>query len=553
MGFRHSLNAEKDSLDPETVKLRDNFLGRNRAYQELLTGALTIQKELIKLPLAPQPDSDDERKKRQLLSQLARVSSIQEAMMASYALSREPSTLAYPPQMSLDGFQRLIPRGTLCLSTLKTASGYHMFFVSKERVRYVNLGPAQGLDRAVTKLLRDIGAIGGSSTEAETLQSEAWKETAKEVKLGLFAEIPDKSFANIVELVVIPDGMLWYMPFEALPLQVDGKEQFLVDLCPIRYSPTMYLSVEFPGGAQLKRNTVAVGRMHNRGEVESTLAEVEELKKKFPDLESYEKQATPSGLSAWLTDHLMVWSESFLPNNGYDFQPVPFDVSGQSTIRAWMALPWYGPEYLSLPGLRTFGKGRKANGSEMFATTVALMSAGSRTIMLPRWPTGGAVSLGLSRLYAEHLSEKMNGPKALRQAMIDARSLKVDIEKEPQIKKEKDPGDVSAEHPFFWSSFMVVDQPRLKVENVEKGKLPPGMGAKPGVVVTPVPKVTTPKPPGGTSVTPAAASPKGPAADGAEEEKDSGAGEDSKAVEKPVPATEGEAKPKAPRKSGGVF
>ncbi|QEG24202.1 hypothetical protein [Mariniblastus fucicola] len=548
LAFRHGLNAETSSLDPATARQRESFLSRNGAYQELLTGALEIQKQLVKLPLSPEPDSDEARNKSQLLARLAQVSAAQEALMASYALSREPSNLSFPPQLPLESFKRMIPPGTLCLSTLNTASGYHLFFVSRERIRYVPLGSTRGLNRAVTKLLRDIGAIGGAATDGKTLTSEDWKESATELKSGIFAEIPDESFANIVEMVVIPDGMLWYMPFEALPVEFDGEEKVLVDLCPIRYAPTMFLAVEAPGGSQLTRNSVAVGTMHNRGELETTLAEVEELKKKFPDVETYQEQSSPSGLGAWLTNHLMVWSESFIPANGYDFRPVPFDASSHATIRSWMALPWYGPEYLSLPGLRTFGKGRKANGSEMFVTTVTLMASGSRTIMLPRWPTGGAISLGLSRLYAENLSEDMTGAQSLRKAMLAARDFDFDFEKEPQVKKEKDPGDISPEHPFFWASFFVVDQPRLKAAAV----VPPDANQAPSKQ----PGLTTPMPPGRQAPPPSMA-PKtsGKAGDPTDEtagEKSADGKEVTEEAEKPVP--DKDEKPKAdPRKSGGVF
>lgn len=553
MAFRHALNSEAKTLDPSTVKQRENFLNRNGAYQELLTGSLEIQKQLTQLPLAPQPDSEESRKRRQLLGQLSQVSSAQEALMASYALSREPSNLSFPPQMPLETFKRLLPKGTLALSILNTASGYHMFFVSRERLRYVNLGSTNGLNRAVTKLLRDIGAIGGSATDAKKLTSEDWKETATELKRGIFQDIPDESFANIVELIVVPDGMLWYMPFEALPIEFDGQEQFLVDLCPIRYAPTMYLSVEAPGGAKLKRNSVAVGKLHERGELETTIAAVDELKKKLPDLDSFEKQTTPSGLSAWLTDHLMVWSQSAIPANGFDFQPIPFDVSDHASIRSWMALPWYGPEFLSMPGLRSFGKGRKANGSEMFVMSVTLLASGSRTIMLPRWPTGGAISLGLSRLYAERLSENQNGARALRQAMIEARDLDFDIEKEPQVKNEKDPGDISASHPFFWSSFFVVDQPRLKAPEMDPANMKPGGKMQPGAKTPPV--VTAPTPPG--TMPPKSTTPPGNASVSGSSTKATdppgkAAGE-KKADDASGSGTKTEAPKAAPRRSGGVF
>ena len=533
---------------------RNSFLQRNGQYQKLLMEANLIQQELVKLPLQPEPGSEEANKRRQLLGRLSQVSSAQESLMASYALSREPSSLAFPPQMPLESFQRKIPKGTLCVSVLQTAGGYHMFFVSRDQLRHVKLGSTRGLNRAVQKLLGDLGAI-GVSTDTDDLNSEQWRESATRLKEGLFKDIPDDSFLNVVELVVIPDGMLWYFPFEALPLTIDGQKKFLVDLCPIRYSPTLYLSVESPGGDNLlDRTAVAIGKMHPRGELEATTEAFDELKKNIPAAISFEKQTTPSALSAWLTDHLLVWTHSLLPTDEYQMRPIPFDVSDQATVGTWMSLPWYGPEFVSLPALQTFGKGRVANGSEMFLAATTLMASGTRTIMLPRWQTGGATALGLTRLYTENLEQKLTGPQSMRKAMIEARDFNFDLEQEPQIKDAKDPGDIKLTHPFFWAGFLVVDQPRLKAEDVvDAGNpAPPAITSKPAVAM-PAPASPTPGSPAVVTT------PTGPASgnllapnknSGKEEEAPKAA---NSAPPKPeTEKTEEKPKPRRPR-NGGIF
>jgi hypothetical protein len=242
-------------------------------------------------------------------------------------------------------------------------------------------------------------------------------------------------------------------------------------------------------------------------------------------------------------------------------RPVPFDVSNQATVNSWMSLPWYGPEFVSLPGLRTFGKGRKANGSEMFLAATTLMASGTRTIMLPRWPTGGATALGLTRLYSEHLSQKMSGPKAIRKAMIEARDLNFDITKEPQIKDAKDPGVISLEHPFFWASFFVVDQPRLKVPEAEPAMAMP-VAPKPSGVTTPAPTPAPTVSPAPTNTPGGVVAPVPPAKNTDEkgeasksdvpENPDAAAG-----IKPPASTAEGDSKPTkpkaAPRKNGGIF
>ena len=163
--------------------------------------------------------------------------------------------------------------------------------------------------------------------------------------------------------------------------------------------------------------------------------------------------------------------------------------------------------------------------------------------------------MGLSRIYSEYLSEKMTGSQALRKAMIEARDLEFDIEKEPQIKKEKEPGDISLEHPFFWSGFLVVDQPRLKAAAVAPGNQMPGMKKPPAT--TPATPAQTP--PAGTSPTPLGSGNKNTDGSGNKNTDPSGSG--SKTTDKPDPAVvpekpaaeSGSGTKAAPKKAGGVF
>jgi len=39
----------------------------------------------------------------------------------------------------------------------------------------------------------------------------------------------------------VPDGILWYLPFERLQVQVGGEPQSLISRFHIRYSPTLSL------------------------------------------------------------------------------------------------------------------------------------------------------------------------------------------------------------------------------------------------------------------------------------------------------------------------
>ena len=70
-----------------------------------------------------------------------------------------------------------------------------------------------------------------------------WKKTARQ----LLDDLMDGSGADFsrhfVELAVVPDNVLWYLPFEALEVNVDHKPYSLISRFRLRYAPTASLAV----------------------------------------------------------------------------------------------------------------------------------------------------------------------------------------------------------------------------------------------------------------------------------------------------------------------
>jgi len=68
-----------------------------------------------------------------------------------------------------------------------------------------------------------------------------------------------------VELIIVPDGPLWYVPFEALQIQKDNEKTALIDKVRIRYAPMISLVV--PDKAPRKRDArtaAGCGRLSSR-------------------------------------------------------------------------------------------------------------------------------------------------------------------------------------------------------------------------------------------------------------------------------------------------
>ena len=60
------------------------------------------------------------------------------------------------------------------------------------------------------------------------------------------------------ELIIVPDGLLWYVPFEALQVQVDGQLRPLISRFRIRYAPTAGLATATSDLGRRRGNTAIV-------------------------------------------------------------------------------------------------------------------------------------------------------------------------------------------------------------------------------------------------------------------------------------------------------
>ena len=61
--------------------------------------------------------------------------------------------------------------------------------------------------------------------------------------------------ANFEELIIVPDGVLWYVPFEVLQVTVNGETQSLSSRFRIRYVPTAGLAIPDARGRKTSGNT----------------------------------------------------------------------------------------------------------------------------------------------------------------------------------------------------------------------------------------------------------------------------------------------------------
>jgi hypothetical protein len=316
-------------------------------------------------------------------------------------------------------------------------------------------------------LLREMGNYQANyELDAKELADTHWKQTAQQVLKTLLKGSPADFTQSFDELVIVPDGVLWYMPFEALQIKADGRQQALIERFRIRYAPTLSLATSGGWGRSAADNTAVILGKLNSGE------DIATVKKAFDQLVAVVPGAAaiqppppaPTSLYSTIFRRLVVLDDiPFSEQSPYGWSPAPIDRSKTgSSLADWLLLPWGGPDVVVLPGFHTAAEDALKRvrssmpGNEVFLAITGLMANGSRTILMSRWRTGGQTSLDLTREFAQELSDT-SPSDAWQRAVQVVESSRLNWEAEPRLKRLTTDATLNAEHPFFWAGYMLVD------------------------------------------------------------------------------------------------
>ena len=160
------------------------------------------------------------------------------------------------------------------------------------------------------------------------------------------------------ELVVVPDGVLWYLPFEALQVTVDGQSQPLDLAIPHSLCADAFALHGRRSRPQCRRatrpwwwaNSIRATTTPRRSGVRAT------CRRSCPALwRSESPPPAPSSIYGTLFHRLVVLRRLGLSDQDpYGWAPAPIDRGkAGASLADWLALPWGGPEVIILPGFHT--------------------------------------------------------------------------------------------------------------------------------------------------------------------------------------------------------
>lgn len=461
LSLRWVMHGDVTLLSQNALQQRQNFLTRYAEYRKLLNDAATVRAKLDALEVFPDKKSPDFSARKTQVSELVKISNAQEAMLASFALRREPADLAFPPRVNPERIEASMEPGQLALITLQTGEGYHIFMMDSQRTRYFGLVSENAVKRGLAGILKSLGASKNFAS-TDVLASDQWKESVADFQTNLLEDIDVAQIAKTKELIVIPDGLFWYLPWESFFVDLDAQETTFGDTMSIRYCPTLSLAFAKPRAIDRSGQTgLVAGAMYAKTDNAATTSYVDQFVKDVPDsIAVPEKVIFPSNHSVFQLDQLVTFQAEKVSNKPYDIKPLAVDTARfGTTLFDWMLLPQWAPHTLVLPGLNSIGGGSsKADGSDMFLTTTALLASGSRAVLVPRWNSGGQMQIELAGRFAKH-SRKMSLNDALKTSIGEVKLLDVNYGKEPRIDVEKGAAPINGASPFFWANQILVALP----------------------------------------------------------------------------------------------
>ncbi|MGL4593978.1 MAG: hypothetical protein ACRCUY_04525 [Thermoguttaceae bacterium] len=481
--LRSLLEPGEDETEAGKLAARQEIVTLFPAFEELNKRIANTKNNLQTVPLFSNEKSSSKEPSK--LALLEKDSIAQEALLRQVALARISVPNSFPPMLTLEEIRKQLPEKTSMLvfvDSLGTTYGFLIDQKSFEMWPIIQDTRAPSIQKLVVDFLEGMGNrdANRAMTEKELLDSKAkWKTAGSELLKRLLNKEKEVAFT---ELVIVPTGILWYVPFEALTIPVDGDYLPVLtaaeDPLIIRYAPTASLGVPLKQGRSATMQTlVFTGKMSSKDEPQVAKDAVDRYKKSgvknlvtistIPRESDFrEIPCSPSTFAARLKQLVVLDDIPVARDLPFNWSPFTGERGKTESIASWLQLPWGGPQLVVLPGFHTPAESALKtsknatiipNGDDIFLSAMILEGCGARTILLSRWKTGGRASYDLVGEFLRNYT-KMPAAAAWRESILSVAGNELKQDEEPRLKVSDTSEPLLANHPFFWSNFLLIDR-----------------------------------------------------------------------------------------------
>ncbi|MBW8883883.1 MAG: CHAT domain-containing protein [Planctomycetia bacterium] len=463
LALRWVLEGPSEALTPEVMLQRQDLLVKYPKFADLSRRSAELRAKLEALPIAP-ADELQAKQQQELFAELTRVTTAQEAHVQLMALERVPSELAFPPLRDTKEIQQQLSEGTIVFYYFVTSRNVHAFALAKDRYAFFTISQPAKVKADLAELLKHMGLHDRSQPVAiDDLKANGWRGAGQRLLSQLTNDAKPEEWSKYRELVIVPDGVLWYVPFEALPVPGDSGGKPLLTQLSIRYAPTLSLAAgDRRPRRPLPRTAIVAGKFLPKEDEVAGKAALEAIAVAAGDCAVLRRDLpAPAAIFASTFDRLLVLADcDDAEKSPLTWMPFVLDAAKSgSTLAEWTQLPLAGVDQIILPGFHTSAEvalKRPGTGDEIFMSVCGLMASGCRTILLSRWRVGGQSTADLLREFVQELPHDA-AANAWRRSVQLASDRLLDPSIEPRLKAPSTAEGIKADHPFFWSGYLLVD------------------------------------------------------------------------------------------------
>ncbi|MDR1964051.1 MAG: tetratricopeptide repeat protein, partial [Planctomycetaceae bacterium] len=447
--LRLLFEGTSDDVTPKTLLERQTLMLDFARFGEPQFGELSnkvraVKSQLQSIPLVPNDPAQAEQQ-RKLFKELETLSLAQEALLRPMALTRTKTSDIFPPLMKLDQIRKELPEKTAMLVFVESLGVLYGFLIDSRNLTMWSMTQepkADSLSKLITDYLMGLGNrdINYPLPFKELVDPNSkWKEAGSKLLVRLLGN--EQRPVHFTELVIVPTGLLWYVPFEAMTVKIGQEYRPLIaagqDPLTIRYAPMASLGIPRKAGRSATAETLVIhGKFVSKDEPSVALEAIDRyVRAGIPHLVPMpvtSNEPFPASASALATriQQLVVLDDIPTPQSGQPLDWSPFNgdkTKLRNPVSSWLNLPWGGPQLIVLPGFHTpaessLKSSRSSlkpipNGEELFLSAMALEACGAKTILMSRWRTGGRASYDLVGEFLKNYSS-MTASESWRQAVM---------------------------------------------------------------------------------------------------------------------------------------
>lgn len=392
-----------------------------------------------------------------------------EAVVSELALSRSVVPEINPPPVATSDVV-LVPDGVALVTFVIDNGKIHATSTRDGETRTWIVPGVSRLPAMIHRVLQDIGANRGRGKRLPD-DDESWRSDMAKIRSYLFPESSGWTEDGLSSIIVVPDGPLWYVPFELLPAvgtktaQPDPVDtdppRLWADAVELTYAPTPGLALrDVAATTTANRIAMVAGNFFAVRDPALNESMIDEVMLPAQDAVRFStSDAPPTQLIGLEIGHLIV-AAAVTPNlaEPMSTQIVPVESSSVNAsanrLRDWIRFPAGGPQSVVLAGFRSMAASNKlGDGSELFFPLVSLRASGVREVMLSRWATGGqSAATALAEVVNEVPHIRL--AEAIRRGTMMLRSSDLAASREPLLgKPDEDATDLTGDQPLFWATY----------------------------------------------------------------------------------------------------